>query len=952
MSSTPPPASVKKVKRKAKELSAGPIGETSNQSDAPPTTVKRNRVHFSCVECNRRKQKAWPRVEHLPQTIENRPVDIASPERFLIYAGRSSMGYDASIRGRLDRIESLLQNLVHTNTSDSNFLSNSGHSDGARQDDSASPADSIRGITPSDAGLTSGTGDLNVTGQARFKGAGGTAVMAEEEHEDNHVGTMSGGRFYGPSAMSSVSSSRMSKILQNFPTTSIGAAATVLAHESDSHHHHSHHHSNSTSSANSYNPFEGPLSDGLEGMLETLDESGIGLDNIVSLFEKLPERDLRNSLVELYWREIDWTRYKIFQDSFQTRYISFFSHETSSTYYHPPEKGYPYRNLDVGGLKWLPLLFIMMAIATLTAPLSLFGDEDTRRKWSRSLYGSARKAMNIAQALQRDNLDIVMAGLLIARYLLLVRRAAEGFTPLTTALQLGLYRDGTVLGIKDKREIEIRRRLWAYSYHHDRTASLLVGRPTLISDSWCDCKPPANLDDYDLLGDFPEEGRPLSQPTVMTHVVLRHSLASIMGRISDKTFSLKSPSYSTVVELDAELIEWKHNLPSYFKLENPDRSMDSKYHYLAFHRQMLASEFYYTRITLHRPYILRKRDSSQYEYSRKAAIEAARADLIGRRDFQLNKPSHLGKLPVGAYWVLNSYIIIGIAILLEPTGSQADELRNLLNVVTGRAPDQDGRVSITTVRELAVVELFSQKEKGFDSRPPSPTSSSSTHPNNGNGSNGYLQLLPGGSSNQYPKSQPNWSTSRAAVPEPSLWGRPDPVDELLISYHRSKEEPTANERQHSGLSSSPRRSAPGDSAWSARAVGMGDHTVLRPFADEQPSVHRSFSQQPSPLQNTSPIHSTSPVHDPSSLLHPSTGVYRYPPSSSIRDNQPNPKLFNTDPDFLSPWTHGFQAFSGATGTRTGSDDGGGFSDLLGDEKEVAFLNQLISAISSGDGPSL
>lgn len=58
-----------------------------------------------------------------------------------------------------------------------------------------------------------------------------------------------------------------------------------------------------------------------------------------------------------------------------------------------------------------------MAIATLTAPLSLFGDEDKRRSMSRKLYGSARKAMNIAQALQRDNVDIVMAGLLIARYL-------------------------------------------------------------------------------------------------------------------------------------------------------------------------------------------------------------------------------------------------------------------------------------------------------------------------------------------------------------------------------------------------------------------------------------------------------------------------------------------------------------------------------------------------------
>lgn len=71
----------------------------------------------------------------------------------------------------------------------------------------------------------------------------------------------------------------------------------------------------------------------------------------------------------------------------------------------------------------------------------------------------------------------------------------------------------------DKREIELRRRLWSYVFHHDRTASLLVGRPTLIPESSVDTLPPANLDDHDLLGDFPVEGKPMSQPTVMTHAV-------------------------------------------------------------------------------------------------------------------------------------------------------------------------------------------------------------------------------------------------------------------------------------------------------------------------------------------------------------------------------------------------------------------------------------------------
>lgn len=46
-----------------------------------------------------------------------------------------------------------------------------------------------------------------------------------------------------------------------------------------------------------------------------------------------------------------------------------------------------------------------MAISTLTAPLSLFGDEETRRVWSKSLYGSARKS-NVAR--MADTVECVL----------------------------------------------------------------------------------------------------------------------------------------------------------------------------------------------------------------------------------------------------------------------------------------------------------------------------------------------------------------------------------------------------------------------------------------------------------------------------------------------------------------------------------------------------------------
>lgn len=104
---------------------------------------------------------------------------------------------------------------------------------------------------------------------------------------------------------------------------------------------------------------------------------------------------------------------------------------------------------------------------------------------------------------------------------LLTRRPAEGSTPLTTAFQLGLYRDGTVLNLTDKREIEVRRRAWAMLYHLDRTISLLVGRPASISDAHTDTRLPANLDDDELEGDFDPVGHPLTKPTIYTYAIVR-----------------------------------------------------------------------------------------------------------------------------------------------------------------------------------------------------------------------------------------------------------------------------------------------------------------------------------------------------------------------------------------------------------------------------------------------
>ncbi len=80
----------------------------------------------------------------------------------------------------------------------------------------------------------------------------------------------------------------------------------------------------------------------------------------------------------------------------------------------------------------------------------------------------------------------------------------------------------------------------------------------------------------------------------------RHRLAQIMGRIADHTFAIRPPDYSTVLELDQELLNWQAALPSFFNFSNADTSLDERHHYIFVQRHILATEYYFARITLHR----------------------------------------------------------------------------------------------------------------------------------------------------------------------------------------------------------------------------------------------------------------------------------------------------------------------------------------------------------------
>lgn len=385
---------------------------------------------------------------------------------------------------------------------------------------------------------------------------------------------------------------------------------------------------------------------------------------------------------------------------------------------------------------------------------------------------------------------------------------------------------------------------------------------------------------------------------------------------SHLAFAIRPPEYSTVLKLDQELLAWQSNLPSFFAINHPDTSLDAKYHYIFVQRHLLACEFLFARITLHRPYLLRKRDrDNQYLYSREAAIESAKADLLGRRAFMFEKPVDL-KVNSGGYRVLNSYIVLGVAIKLEPNTPRADELRRLLDVVAGLAPDEQGRVSEPIVKdELAIVEFLTQKAK------------------TGEGD----------------------TNNSAPVP---------PYSHVLPDNQKA---PSHHKRESFGLaaaaSNAERRGPASDPAWSFVAPEMATIDVHQPFSSSGSASGQSAVpgplKPPQSRQQTSGDLRYSDMAPPNAVTGPSPRVTQASGSEfsmeSLNAAFPNGQLATEGAD--NWWNENWAALGMGHPANSGTTGDMGFNpfalaqfgqaeEISPEASETAFLNLLLSTIAN------
>ncbi|KAG8739257.1 hypothetical protein FRC12_016389 [Ceratobasidium sp. 428] len=625
--------------------------EDSGNSAATTKKKARTRVSYSCSECHRRKQKCDRQVP-CSHCIARRV-----PELCKNYTPGKGEG---DLNLRIARLEQIIEMaLPHFSASVS--INSSGEITSPHQ---AHPSYS-RSVSP-----------LN---DPEENVAAATTL-------DAAVGTLQSGKWYGASALGSVS---VAPILEQLQYSGLSAGRPTLE--------------------DSHQPTPA------EKMKSLVQDCGVPPHKLAELVQDLPPKSVSDTLVNFYFTHINYTRYPLYEPAFRVSYDSIWTNGT---------------RISPSDARFLPLLFVVMATAVRLAPEHIAGDLRTRRVTSLRYYWSckflptgialvcswffpARRTLTLAAAIQNESLELLLARLLSARFLIFDRRITECWSQLGAAVRtahaLGLHRDGAKLGL-DPFQTEYRRRIWSYLYHADRTHALLLGRPQSIQDDYTDTLPPLNIEDAELLmaPQAPLRPHPLSQPTRMTFVILRHQLAKIIGHIVHHFQFVRSHlRYQEVLNLDKELQQFVAALPPHYSLD-PDTSLDSVLDFLPVHRFLIITEVYFVRISLHRPYLLRKLDSDRFNFSRKACFDSARRDFEARQAFKATAHKTILDSLGGAYREFQAAMISGIGLLIDPQSEESSARRRVLETFIdqyGNNPDVDS----TTRRELAIIELLRKR---------------------------------------------------------------------------------------------------------------------------------------------------------------------------------------------------------------------------------------------------
>jgi len=201
------------------------------------------------------------------------------------------------------------------------------------------------------------------------------------------------------------------------------------------------------------------------------------------------------------------------------------------------------------------------------------------------------------------------------------------------AMSMGLHRDPDKLRKISLFHAEMRRRLWATILEIDLQAAMERGMPVMISEGDYDCRPPLDINDWDIVETTEAIADHIFHPGSLTEtsfqVILLRSFPvrlEIARLINNLQFD---PPYEEILRLDKEVQRCFRELPQLFRLSTKT-PVDAG---LLLPRQLLDLHIRRFLLLLHMPFAIRAMHDLQYSYSRHVCVENSSIILLHLKEF-------------------------------------------------------------------------------------------------------------------------------------------------------------------------------------------------------------------------------------------------------------------------------------------------------------------------------
>ncbi|PWN47872.1 hypothetical protein IE53DRAFT_381794 [Violaceomyces palustris] len=230
------------------------------------------------------------------------------------------------------------------------------------------------------------------------------------------------------------------------------------------------------------------------------------------------------------------------------------------------------------------------------------------------------------------------------------------------------------------------------------------------------------------------------QPHFLTYLGIRHRLGKIIGNLKVSHQGLQAHvDHDEIADIDKGLVALHRSLPNHLRSEldergnltHVDSTWDHTYEFVAVHRYLLQTEILFVRMAIHRPYLLhatpkargkkslrlQEKETQTYESGKRACVTSAYQTLILRRDLaekiaartRQGEESPAWVNHLGTFNLLAAVIVLGIHLLVEPDQEDAEMLLGALKQHYALSKQNKNQFDDSKEREFLVLSTFLER---------------------------------------------------------------------------------------------------------------------------------------------------------------------------------------------------------------------------------------------------